>query len=214
MAMRKIPLVTGEIYHVYNRGVDKRMVFSEPSDSLRFLESMIVFNSQEPIGSLVEVRLRKKGGPTAEPLVELIAYCLNPNHYHLLLRQITDGGISEFMKRLSGGYTWYFNRKHQRSGSLFQGKFKASHVNDNEYLLHVSVYVNRNAEVHDYSGPTAANIRSSWDEYTGKSHTNYCQKEEVLGQFRSPDEYREFANRVLPGIRERKLALKEWFHDS
>ena len=67
-------------------------------------------------------------------LVQIICYCLNPNHYHLLLKEIKDGGISEFMKRVGGGYTWYFNNKHKRSGTLFQGRFKSVHIKSNEQL--------------------------------------------------------------------------------
>jgi len=77
-------------------------------------------------------------------LVEIIVYCLNPNHYHIILRQVSEGGVSKFMLKLSSGYSSYFNKKNKRSGSLFQGRFKAVHIDSNEYLLYLSAYVNKN----------------------------------------------------------------------
>lgn len=216
MAERETRLVTGEIYHIYNRGVDKRIVFTDQWESQRFLECMQAFNRREPVGSLRNI-LQKNSDETTdkEPLVEIMAYCLNPNHFHLLLRQVSDGGISEFMKRLSGGYTWYFNQKHGRSGSLFQGVFRESHIGDNDYLLHVSAYINLNDRVHSYSGETAVVIRSSWEEYRGKAsqEKEICSKEAILGQFSHRTEYERFALQSLGGIRERKAVLKGWFHE-
>lgn len=218
---RKVPLANEEIYHVYNRGVDKRAIFMNCSDRDRFLLSMFAFNSQQPVGSLRQ--LKKDSGRTAvnvatkigsDRLVEIICYCLNPNHFHLVLRQIAEGGISEFMKRLSGGYTWYFNKKHKRSGSLFQGKFKSSFIGNNKYLLHVSVYVNLNFRVHNYSGRTAVIIRSSWDEYVRKVSREYCNKELILGQFRNVQEYEKFAEQSLEGMIQRKQLAKDLFDEN
>ncbi len=220
MTTRKVPFENGEFYHVYNRGVDKRVVFEDLSDSRRFLRSMVAFNDEYPAGSLfLHDRLRSNSGSTAtelkteaetkKPLVNIVAYCLNPNHFHLLLEQVSDGGISEFMKRVSGGYTWYFNNKYGRTGSLFQGRFKSVHVESNEYLLHVSVYVNLNARVHSCSdsGSTAMAVSlSSWSEYMVISdcgqEDGICKKDDVLNQFRDQQGYRKFAEHSLRGIRE------------
>ena len=211
---RKTVFANGEIYHVYNRGVDKRIIFSDRIDSDRFLRSMRAFNVKDPVRSLqlaesVAQPLNAEGAGDTEKLVEIIAYCLNPNHFHLILRQISDGGISEFMKRLSGGYTWYFNNKYERSGSLFQGKFKAIHVETNEYLLHVSAYVNLNFRVHSYSGKAADFVRSSWDEYMDESVKPLCMKDTILGQFGLREEYRVFAEQSLKGTLERRLINRE-----
>ena len=179
MGTRKIPFVTGEHYHIYNRGVDKRDIFGDQEDLDRFFKSINEFNTLDPIGSIYESSF---GGSTAKysKLVELICYCLNPNHYHFILQQVTDGGISEFMKRL-GGYTWYFNNKYKRSGSLFQGRFKSVHIDSNEQLLHTSVYVNLNDKVHSRGGSTAIGVttaelvRSSWQEYIGNHTGEYTE---------------------------------------
>ncbi|MDD4332679.1 MAG: transposase [Patescibacteria group bacterium] len=130
-------------------------------DYIRFLESTREFNCDEPIGSLyLKKYLAQKnkvsqgvghpiGCPTPkqEILVEYLAYCLLPNHFHFLIIEKSEGGIPKFMKRLSGGYTNYFNKKYLRTGSLFQGKYKIFEVKYSHFLK-LSVYVNCNAEVH------------------------------------------------------------------
>ncbi len=213
MANRKTSFVIGEHYHVYNRGVDKRIIFADTHDVHRFFQSMIEFNTVPPIGSLYENSFLQLGGETpksGEKLVNIIAYCLNPNHFHLILEQLTDGGISEFMKRL-GGYTGYFNKKHERSGSLFQGVFKDVHIDSNEYLLHVSAYVNLNDRVHQLGGETPKLVESmsSWGEYMDKGIKGICEKEIILGQFKNVSEYKEFALSSLEAILKRKEDLKD-----
>src|SRR3989344_7313100 len=198
----------GEFYHVYNRGVEKRDVFSSLSDLERFLKSIVAFNTIEPIGSIHENAFNKKvlRRKANTQLVNIICYCLNPNHYHFIMQQKSDGGISEFMKRLGGGYTKYFNIKYKRSGVLFQGKFKASHIDSNDYLLHVSAYVNLNNRVHRLSGRTA---KSSWDEYMGIAKNKICKKEFILSQFKTKQEYKDFAESSLVDILERKQQSSE-----
>lgn len=214
MGTRKKAFGNGEFFHVYNRGVDKRIIFADPYDIQRFFQSMTEFNAIDPIGSLYENSFHKLHGSTVEfrkKLVNIVAYCLNPNHFHLILEQLVDSGISEFMKRLGGGYTWYFNNKYKRSGSLFQGKFKAVHVDSNQYLLHVSAYVNLNDHVHQLGGSTAKLVdsMSSWREYTDRKIEGVCQKDTILEQFRNVSEYKEFALSSLESITKRKEELKD-----
>lgn len=214
--MRKIPFANEEIYHVYNRGTDKRTIFEDLYDFQRFLQSLEEFNTLDPIGSIYEHSFIKKEqlgslASKSEYLVEIIAYCLNPNHFHLLLRQVSENGISKFMQKVGTGYTNYFNKKQDRSGSLFQGTFKAVHVDTNEYLLHLSVYVNLNNQVHKL-GSLAS--KSSWEEYVGrmrKGEMGICEKEVILGQFRNAREYQVFAKNVLKGIKEKRLLQNEAF---
>lgn len=215
MSRRRNDFAEGEFYHVYNRGVDKRIIFSDSYDTQRFSKSMIEFNVIDPIGSLYENSFLQLGGPTPkseEKLVNIIAYCLNPNHFHFILEQLTDGGVSEFMKRLGGGYTGYFNNKYERSGSLFQGKFKAIHIDSDEYLLHASAYVNLNEHVHQLGGRTPKLVQSisSWREYTDERVKGICEKEIILGQFRDRDEYKEFALSSLESIVQRKEEMKDF----
>lgn len=200
----------GELYHVFNRGVEKRQVFMDQSDYQRFFQSMAEFNSTETIGSIYENSFRKKPslGGEASKLVNIVCYCLNPNHFHLILEQASERGIEKFMHRLSTGYTGYFNKKHQRSGVLFQGPFKSVHISSNEQLLHVSAYVNFNFKVHQLGGE-ASKYWSSWDEYVGKSKSNFCEKNKVLGQFKNKAEYKEFTEKALVEIVRRKEFLKD-----
>ncbi len=212
--MRRVQLGNGSFYHIYNRGVDKRNVFLDSKDFDRFLHSMEVFNTVEPIGGLYVRALLERGlqkhsarRPTSSGgLIRVICYCLNSNHFHMILEQLVDGGISEFMKRL-GGYTKYINTKYQRSGALFQGKFKYSHINSNEYLLHASAYVNLNNRVHRLH---SAEFRSSWSEYAGVKKNSFCHTKVILEQFNDFAEYEEFAKDSLKGIIERKQLKKEF----
>lgn len=108
MSVRKIQFAVGEFYHVYNRGTDKRTIFSDDQDFMRFLQSMEEFNGPNPVGSLYQNSFRKKqqlrskaskfkDSDKEEKLVEIIAYCLNPNHYHFILQQVAEKGIEKFM---------------------------------------------------------------------------------------------------------------------
>jgi putative transposase len=210
--MRKVLLVNKEYYHIFGRGVDKRTIFMDQYDYARFLQSMEEFNTLDPIGSLYENSFRKResklgDGVTKsvftkkkEKMVEFICYCLNPNHYHFLLRQIVDKGIEKFMHRLCMGYARYFNIRYQRSGSLFQGPFKAVHVDSNEYLLYVSSYVNINNLVHGLGDGVT---KSSWKEYM-KGENALCNKEIILSQFKTIAEYKDFGMEALKVMRERK----------
>jgi len=215
MGTRKEAFGIGEHYHIYNRGVDKRVIFTDSYDVLRFLKSMVEFNTIEPIGSLYLNSFLQLSGSTAkskEHLINIVAYCLNPNHFHIILEQLVDGGISEYMKRLGGGYTWHFNHKYDRSGSLFQGRYKSVHIDSNEYLLHASAYVNLNNSVHQLSGSTAKLVKSisSWEEYTDKKIKGICEKEIILGQFRNISEYKHFALDSMQSIIKRKEELKDF----
>ena len=211
--MRKMKFVNGEYYHIFNRGTDKRIIFSEQSDLDRFFQGMIEFNTVEPIGSIYENSFRKKelGNRISKyykqqkKLVNFICYCLNPNHYHFILEQLNDKGIEKFMQRLGIGYTKYFNQKYERNGVLFQGAFKSIHINSNEYMLHLSAYVNLNNKVHKFEQLGNRISKSSWDEYMQNADIdNFCEKSIILNQFSSASEYKTFAEDSLKSIKERK----------
>ncbi len=218
MSTRKIQFAEGEYYHIYNRGVDKRSIFDDREDVERFLQCMQEFNVMEPIGSLYENSFRRDqlGGKASKltiteedvPLVEFIAYCLNPNHFHFILKQLVDKGIEKIMQKIGTSHTMFFNNKYERSGSLFQGKFKAVHIDSNEYLLHVSSYVNLNDQVHQLGGKASKLVRTSWGEYTDKGVKGICEKEIILGQFRNIAEYKDFALSSLESIIKKKQELK------
>ncbi len=137
-----------EFYHVYNRGTDKRTVFTKATERKRFLALLYACNSDKAVelklqGSTLEEML-KTNYKRGKELVDICAYCLMPNHFHLLLREKNDGGISRFMQKLLTAYTMYFNKKHERSGSLFQGRFKAARADNDEYLKYLISYIHLN----------------------------------------------------------------------
>jgi putative transposase len=199
---------------VFNRGVDKRKIFLDQQDLERFFQSMKEFNTLEPIGSIYENSFRKNsklGDPISKfpKLVDFICYCLNPNHYHFILKQNIDNGIEKFMHRLGIGYTMFFNKENERSGALFQGRYKAIHIDSNEYLLHLSVYVNLNERIHELGDSISKSIsKSSWKEYVNNNFNGFCEKDIILGQFNNLSEYKKFAENSLKFIHEKKQMKK------
>lgn len=206
--MRKIKFTNGEFYHIYNRGVDKRIVFADEYDFSRFLQSMDEFNSVKPIGSIFENSFPKNQlSNRVAKLVDIVCYCLNPNHYHLILRQRIDNGISNFMRKLGTGFTQHFNFKHKRNGVLFQGEFKAKHIDSNDYLLHLSAYINLNNRVHKIIG--SHKFKSSWIEYVFDEKGICSYKNIILKQFDNKQEYASFAESSLQDTLKRKNLFKE-----
>lgn len=205
--MRKHTFEIGQYYHIYNRGVDKRDIVIDIKDLNRLLQSFVEFNSEKSIGSIYENSFvkNKLGSPTSK-LVDIVAYCINPNHFHLLMTPLVDNGIEKFMQRI-GGYTKYFNEKYDRSGVLFQGKFKSKHITDDRYLLHVSVYINNN-NLDSLGSRTSKLSISSMEEYLGNSKfSSICNKDIVLGQFKDIKQYKKYAEETWRDICKRKEDL-------
>lgn len=147
MPVKRPQLINGEFYHIYNRGVEKRTIFEEKPDYLRFIESLYEFNDKNWV-EIKAARRRKHMGVRPllkEKLVDICCYCLMPNHFHLLLKQLKEKGISLFMQKLASGYTCYFNLKYERVGSLFQGVFKARQIEKEEDLINLTTYIHLNS---------------------------------------------------------------------
>ena len=150
MPIRKLQLVNDEIYHIVLRGVGDSLIFKDINDYYREVFSLYEFNNVNPVHIWQRRKERKKEKsvqcPTLharELMVEILAFCFMPNHIHLLLKQIRDKGITEFMRKVGTGYAVYFNKKYDRKGHLFQG-FKAIHIKDNAQLQNVFVYIHAN----------------------------------------------------------------------
>lgn len=152
MPIKHPEFVNDGIYHVVTRGVEKRQIFMNESDYYRAIFSLYEFNDKNPTVIRDRRRTRlyaKKTGKenfssARELLVEILAFCLMPNHLHLLLRQLESGGISNFMKKFGAGYAAYFNKRHDRVGHLFQGRFRAVSVDSIRQLKNTFVYINVN----------------------------------------------------------------------
>jgi REP element-mobilizing transposase RayT len=147
MPRKFVPLVTGEKYHVFNRGANKGDIFLDKFDYLRFYNSLAFFNTQEPT---INYRLAEGSYKDSKSkLVNIIAYSLLSNHFHLIIEPLIDGGLSEFMKRVCGGYTNYFNEKNEHSGTLLQGPYKRVLIESDEQYQYLFAYVNENHFVHN-----------------------------------------------------------------
>lgn len=146
---RDVPFQDGEIYHLYNRGTNKMNIFEHDCDYVRFKQLLFLCNQKEPIcladltknQKKLEVLFESKRGA---PLVSVLGYCLMPNHFHLIVRQETEGGLARFMQKVATGYSMYFNKRMSRTGTLFQGKFKSKHIGESWYLNHIFSYVHLN----------------------------------------------------------------------
>ncbi len=133
-----------EFYHVYNRGNSKQNIFLDSADYKRFQDLLYLSNATESIS----VRDARRNGvydvERSDPIVAIGAYCLMPNHFHILVTPLVDSGVSIFMQKVSTGYAMYFNKRYTRTGSLFEGKFKAKHVSGDEYLKYLYAYIHLN----------------------------------------------------------------------
>jgi len=174
MPVKKVSFINGEIYHIFNRGTDKRVVFENKQDFFRFYLTLDIFNSITPTVNFEFSRNTKLSN--ADRLVYIHAYALLPNHFHLLIEQRVEGGISEFIKRVSTGYTSYFNDRRDRSGVLFQGKFKRVHVETDEQYQYLLAYINENYIVHNLPQPDGI-LYSSSSHYSKNSKSRLVLRE-------------------------------------
>jgi putative transposase len=206
MPGRKVPLVNDHFYHVYNRGISHIPVFITKKDYTRFIDLLGYYRLAPPLPTFSKLKridrneretlfksLRKK----KRKLVDVLCFCLMPNHFHLLLRQNQKGGISKFLSQIQNGYTKYFNIKNKRSGPIFQSKFKSVLIETEEQLLHLSRYIHLNPyssaivdsfqKLKDYPWSSLPHYLSS-----GNLHNQFCQKEVVMSYFKNENEYEKF----------------------
>ena len=199
MSLRYGNLDNGEYYHVFNRGVDKRVVFNNTFDYERMLLLMQLINSEKRIGSIFELskgnlKKRMQDFESEEKLVKIYGLCLLPNHFHIVLQQISDDGISKFMQKLSSGYTQYFNKRNDRVGALFQGRYKYVLLDTEYQLLRMISYVNRNHEIHNYTGPSRASIGH---HSFLKGSSNFIAVREALDLFGDVDFYKKYSKTIV-----------------
>ena len=212
---------------MYNRGVEKRKIFMHDRDRWRFLQGLFLFNDERATANLLWRIERENEGKinfrilrefmeknTAEhlPLVRIIADCLMPNHFHLILEELLENGITKFMHKLGTGYAMYFNKKYERVGSLFQGRFKALHVDNDDYLKNLLVYINvinpaeliepklKEEGVKDIENVMNFAKDFGWSthqEYLGLRDSPIVDKGMANTLFTTPAEYEDFVRMVL-----------------
>ncbi len=194
--MRKTPLITNHIYHVFNRGVNKGDIFFSQKDYERFLSAArhyltknSKFSYEKDTNSNDPVSLELK------PKVEILAYCLMPNHFHFLIKQLKEDGITSYMRRFMNSYSHYVNVKNKRVGPLFQGRFKGVLIDSDEQLLHVSRYIHLN--------PLVSSLVADLNDYPWSSYKAYIEKNTnedlskpniILSNFKTTEDYKKFVS--------------------
>lgn len=178
-------------YHVYNRGVEKRNIFLDDQDYRVFLHFLKFYlsppkaNFTHPLQETTDFKLtRIRDFSSLNNQVNLLAYCLMPNHFHLLLIQKTLTGMTKLLRSLSTNYAMYFNRKYQRVGHLFQGIYKAVLILKEPYLLHLSRYIHLNPSELTGMNPVKWPY-SSYPYYLGKKKALWIDPEPILSFFKS-----------------------------
>ncbi len=144
MSVRKVSLVPNEFYHIYNRGNSKQVIFKDRNDYVRFQQMLYVMNSVEGVVFRFIEEKNMYTYDRGNHLVHIGAYCLMPNHFHILLTPAVEGGVQMFMQKLSTGYSMYFNKKHERTGGLFEGRYKASIADSDVHLKYLYTYIHLN----------------------------------------------------------------------
>jgi len=204
MPRRNLPLVTGEIYHIFNKGVNGTEIFSTKRDYqrairlleyYRFITPPLRYSRLKDIPSDQRIKILNNLNKENQLLVTILSYCLMPNHFHLLVKQVNDIGISKFMSQFQNSYARYFNTRHGRAGPLFLGQFKAKRITNQEILLHAHRYI----QLNPYSSFIVKDFNelklypwSSFPEYLDNDRPTICDKEDILSSFKSPKSYTNF----------------------
>lgn len=205
--LRGDPFITGEYYHVYNRGIDKRIIFKLKKDYERFMMLLYISNSNEEkslrLDNLInhshknfdEILVLDKG----EPLVCIGAWCLMTNHFHLLVRQEVDGGITKFMKKLGTGYSMFFNIKYQRKGALFGGVFKSKLIGvDDNYMRQLFAYIHLNPlEIKfpnwkEQINKPSVEMKEFLETYRYSSYSDYVGEDRVEKNIIKPENFPDY----------------------
>ena len=193
-------------YHVFNRGVEKRNIFMDEYDFKYFIELF-----ERYLGPEEQKDTKYRLLPNYSDSIELLAYCLMPNHFHLLLYQRDDRSMQQFMRSLSTSYSMYFNKKYKRVGSLIQDRYKAVRIDEDSYLTHISRYIHLNPL--DINRGYLSYPYSSVRQWTGKLYDpSWLRPARVRSQIETPEEYIDFLacyEEVKEELDEIKQSLKE-----
>ena len=191
-----------QYYHVYNRGVEKRVIFCDEQDYRVFLGLLKRYLGVEE-DKKKKYTENRHTFPKISHEVRVLSYCLMPNHFHLLLYQVTKDGVHKLMRRVATSYVMYFNNRYDRVGRLFQGPYKASLVNNDGYLQHISRYIHLNPD--DYKHWPYSSYSYFARE---KTAPNWLDRDTVLSMFYSRQEYLDFVDDYTSARNE--LSLLKW----
>lgn len=207
MPYRTVPFIINQFYHVVNRGVASLPIFSSTRDYFRFLDLIDYYrfmNTPMSFSNLIKLpqeqrnnvwtTLRDKNSLHAE----ILSFCLMPNHFHFLLKQTAERGISTFLGNLENSYVKYFNTKSTRAGPLFQSMFKAVRIETNEQLLHVSRYIHLNpstgylVEIKDLARYRWFSFPNYLDEDENLIKYPFVNTDVILSFFKTKKDYKKF----------------------
>ncbi len=192
MPGRTTSLANGEVYHIYNRGSEKRNIFTQTRDYKRFKQTFYYYQFSGPKPRLSISSLSSFQPNLNNKLVDILCFCLMPNHFHFMVKQLKDNGISTFMSQVANSYTKYFNIKYNRVGPLLQGAFKAVLVESGGQLIHLSRYIHLNPVVSGICKAPGDYFWSSFGEYMNQD--DICSTRLVLDLFPSKEKYKEFTD--------------------
>ena len=216
----------GNLYHVLNRGVDKRIIFIDKVDYLRFIRILYDFNNIEPVSNFSYFFAKQKqensigfanrygvgyNQGSRKVLVDVLAFVLMPNHYHLLLKPRIENGVTLFMKKINIGYANYFNKKYERSGALFQGRYKSVIVTKEAHFIHLPYYIHANPldlVIPEWRDGKVRNPKKAMDflkSYRWSSFSDY------IGRVNFPlTTQRDFLLEFVGGTTRYKINFSEW----
>ncbi|MCL5675655.1 MAG: hypothetical protein M1120_00830 [Patescibacteria group bacterium] len=193
MSLRKTILATGEYYHIYNRSVQKLPIFNGKLECNQFLESVGYYSQSNPPVKFSAYRKNRERYPIVleNKIVTVVNYCLIPNHFHFTLCQNTEGGIKEFISKISNSYAHYFNIKNKNIGPVFENNFQAVHIETNEQLIHLSVYIHLNPVTSFLVEKPEDYLYSSYRSYIGLETSKIINPSVVLDQYSSIEDYKK-----------------------
>ena len=215
MSIRKVSFVFGEYYHIYNRGNSKQKIFHNKEDYLYFLKLLHVLNQKNNKQLRDQARDIFISHKDNDPLVAIGAYVLMPNHFHILITPTENGNVSKYMQKVCTGYVMYYNQKYKRSGSLFEGKFKSQHANNDKYLKYLFSYIHLNPLKlidKNWKEKGIKNIQKIFDFLNSYEYSSYLDYENenkrpqsiLLNKKLFPDyfpSHKEFKNEILEWIK-------------
>lgn len=213
--MRLIKIAPGEYYHICNRAVNKQTIFHDTKDYFRFLFLILYFQSPvvfQQLGRMVKDFVLSSALDIKEEVikkrtVELVAFCIMPNHFHLIVKELEESAIAVYMQRVLTAYSKYYNTKYEKSGHVFQGPYRAIHISDDSQLKYLSAYIHRNPrELAGWLNKEDKYQWSSYQDYIGENRWgDLLLLDIVLGQFKDKKRYHEFVKTSTAKLLEGEL---------
>ncbi len=197
-------LAVGEYYHIFNRAINKQVIFHDSSDWDRFLFLIVYFQLPEDYKNISRIYRKFVINVQSQALhidksiqkrqVEVVSFCIMPNHFHLILKEIEEGGITKYMHRILTSYAKYYNAKYEKTGHLFQGPFKSVHVSNNNQLLYLSAYIHKNPNELFKSKSNIQNyLYSSFRDYVGENRWGDLLAHQIVSeQFKQKPDYLDY----------------------